>query len=268
MAACAAPPIALLLYLFIGQTLQEARFTDLELKGAAYIAEVWPAIMSGGALALPSSGPDAGEAGRRFHASDEEKAFLAAGERRKIPAGAALIQAVADGSNLTLDTDLGSFYAMDAATVALPRLVSALSTLDSVSGPQGAGVRAGPRPGVRGRRPAGSERDHSARLRRRRATGPGRMAEPSVGGLRRLEQPSGKSGAPRGADRRGGSRLAGRREPAGAIAQGQAGPALPTVSGQPGTGRPGPGADGGHHDRDDTRPWPPGCASCCGPWTA
>ena len=30
---------------------------------------------------------------------------------------------MADGSNLTLDTDLSSFYAMDAATVAMPRLI-------------------------------------------------------------------------------------------------------------------------------------------------
>ena len=135
-AACAAPPVALLLYLFVGQTLQESRFTELELKGAAYIAEVWPAIVSGGAPALPNSGPEAGEARSRFHASEEEKAFLAADQGGRTSAGAALIQAVADGSNLTLDTDLGSFYAMDAATVALPRLMSALSILGAASDPR------------------------------------------------------------------------------------------------------------------------------------
>ena len=44
VAACAAPPITLLLYLFIGQTMSQARFTDLELRGAAYIAQVWSAF--------------------------------------------------------------------------------------------------------------------------------------------------------------------------------------------------------------------------------
>ena len=99
VAACAAPPITLLLYLFIGQTMSQARFTDLELRGAAYIAQVWSAIGSGGALALPTTGPNAGEDGRRFKAAQEEKAFVAAGKGRRIATGAALIQAAAAESN-------------------------------------------------------------------------------------------------------------------------------------------------------------------------
>jgi len=47
----------------------------------------------------------------------------------KHTAGKMLIGAIADGSNLTLDPDLGSFYAMDAVTVRLPGIVTAAFAL-------------------------------------------------------------------------------------------------------------------------------------------
>ena len=120
VSACAVPPVALLLFLFVNQTVREERFTAREIRGAAYIAEVWPAMLTGGSAPGP-----AGEA-QAFKAQREAQSFAAADSRGRTTSGAALLQAVADGSNLTLDTDLDSFYAMDAATVALPRMLAAL----------------------------------------------------------------------------------------------------------------------------------------------
>ena len=119
IAACAAPPVVLLLFLFVRQTEREYRFTAEELKGAAYIGQIWPVIVSGGDARLPA---------RTFGAETQARAFASAPSGARAARGADLLQAVADGSNLTLDTDLGSFYAMDAATVGLPRLLAAVTS--------------------------------------------------------------------------------------------------------------------------------------------
>ena len=61
-----------------------------------------------------------------FHTVAEASAFAAAASDRKVADGVTLIRAVGDGSGLTLDSELDSYYAMDAATVKLPRLMEAL----------------------------------------------------------------------------------------------------------------------------------------------
>ena len=128
IAACGAPPVALLLYLFVDQVHRQSAFTRLELEGAAYLSDVWPAILTG----APPKPPDPA-----LHAAREAQAFEAAKGKDKPLAGLALIHAVADGSRLTLDTDLSSFYAMDAATVTLPRLMTTLVAADE-AGPSDA----------------------------------------------------------------------------------------------------------------------------------
>jgi len=122
VAACAAPPVALLSFLFVQQATREYRFTAEELKGAAYIDQLWPEIVSGAGAPAPAGGQ-----AQAFGAADEARAFFSSTAQTKAGRGAALIQAVADGSNLTLDTDLSSYYAMDAATVALPGLLAAVT---------------------------------------------------------------------------------------------------------------------------------------------
>jgi PAS domain S-box-containing protein len=127
VSACAAPPVALLIFLFVNQAAREDRFTAQELRGAAYIARVWPTILSGDLASLPLKGPGPIKGAEAFRAQREAQAFAATDPGGRAARGAVLLQAVADGSNLTLDTDLDSFYAMDAATVALPRLLAALT---------------------------------------------------------------------------------------------------------------------------------------------
>ena len=70
------------------------------------------------------------EADAKFSATDASKAYVAStGQADRLDAGKTLIGAVADGSNLTLDPDLDSFYAMDAATVRLPGMAVAAVAL-------------------------------------------------------------------------------------------------------------------------------------------
>lgn len=96
-------------------------FSKKELQGAAYIQCIWQSLQSGNTdpladhesydAAFSSAGPSADFA-------------KAKGWDNRVSTAAAFIGAVADGSNLTLDPDLDSFYAMDAATVRLPNTLN------------------------------------------------------------------------------------------------------------------------------------------------
>jgi PAS domain S-box-containing protein len=132
VAACAAPPVALLLILFVNQSARDYRFTAKELKGADCIAQIWPTLVAGGAGPAPAWRVQA----QAFGAERQLRAYLSARPDQRLARGADLIRAVADGSNLTLDTDLSSFYAMDAATAAMPRLLAtAMSPGSAASDP-------------------------------------------------------------------------------------------------------------------------------------
>ena len=131
IAAFAAPPIALLLYLFVANVSQDIRATDRELVGAAYLGEIWQALSPRGA---PLRVDDPRNVS--FHVVDEARAFAAAAKDRKVADGVVLIRAVGDGSGLTLDNELGSYYAMDAATVKVPRLLEAVVAVSLANGPQ------------------------------------------------------------------------------------------------------------------------------------
>ena len=81
-----------------------------------------------GVFAAPS--PTRTDEDDKFNAKDAAGAYNgAASVSTKLEAGKTLIGAVADGSNLTLDPDLDSFYAMDADTVRLPGIVVAAVAL-------------------------------------------------------------------------------------------------------------------------------------------
>jgi methyl-accepting chemotaxis protein len=112
-----AAPIALLLWLLVSDQLTQRAFSNKELAGAAYVAPVWSSVRTGQPLADQSQDFAAGDAYQAFNAAATGPARVSAGET--------LIGAVADGSNLTLDPELTSFYVMDAETVRLPALLSA-----------------------------------------------------------------------------------------------------------------------------------------------
>jgi methyl-accepting chemotaxis protein len=118
-------PTALLTVLFVGSSSKEITFAEREAEGAQLLAEVWPAVLSGDALDA-----SAREQAAEFEAGDALESFSAASDdAARVESGAALIAAIADGSNLTLDPDLDSFYVMDAATVRLPALMRAVGEL-------------------------------------------------------------------------------------------------------------------------------------------
>ncbi len=111
--------------LLIAQAQRQISFSRQEITGTDYLRGVWQALSNGGTI-------DADKAQARFEAGASANAFNASptGEDR-LANGLALITAVADGSNLTLDPELDSFYAMDVATVRLPALLPAATALSA-----------------------------------------------------------------------------------------------------------------------------------------
>ncbi len=125
-------PIGLLVYLFVAQSLGDISFASREGDGTRYLAEVWPGFIATAtqnavaALSLPDRDAFDGE----FATQATSKAYAAAQSvGDKLEAGKTFIGNVADNSNLTLDPDLDSFYAMDADTVRLPGMVAAAVAL-------------------------------------------------------------------------------------------------------------------------------------------
>jgi len=125
-------PIALLVYLFVHQSRQDIDFAAREIDGTRYLAEVWPGFSrTATAQALDSAAPaDRATFDAEFGSDATSKAYLSAGSvADRLEAGKTFIGDVADKSNLTLDPDLDSFYAMDADTVRLPGIVAAAVAL-------------------------------------------------------------------------------------------------------------------------------------------
>lgn len=105
--------------LLVLQADREIRFSDKERAGVDFLQEVWPATLEGGAV-------DAVIAETSFGAGSAAEALNnATSEPERVSTGLTLIQQVADGSNLTLDPELDSFYAMDAVTVRIPATLRA-----------------------------------------------------------------------------------------------------------------------------------------------
>ncbi len=119
--------------------LNEIAFSEKERDGADYLKEIWRSLESGAHL------PDEVSAhyDAAFASAEEVEAYLAAQsvlERQTAAAG--VIIAVGDGSNLTLDPDLDSFYAMDVGVVRLPALlIDAQGLLEAVGEPADSAAR-------------------------------------------------------------------------------------------------------------------------------
>jgi len=139
VAACFAAPIALLLFLFVTQVWKDISFARTESAGAAYLQQIWPAFTAAAHGEVADFKPDGG-ADARFGVTDASAGFAGGGATARVASGKALIGRVADGSNLTLDPDLDSFYAMDAATVELPKLLGASVDVARAADPQARAV--------------------------------------------------------------------------------------------------------------------------------
>ena len=122
-------------------------FAQKEILGVRYIAEVravQDAVARGAAMATQSARIAANEArfGADIKTHDSVGAMLKAlsgpddqaGRAVAVQAGADLIGKAADGSNLTLDPDLDSFYTQDALTVKVPTAVAGIAALSAAVG--------------------------------------------------------------------------------------------------------------------------------------
>ena len=100
---------------------ENSDFSKKEYVGTQYNARIWAALQSGDLSGLS----DHATSDVQFASSEAYNAFAKASDwNARVNTAAAMIVAVADGSNLTLDPDLDSYYAMDAATVKLPNLLA------------------------------------------------------------------------------------------------------------------------------------------------
>ena len=127
-------PIALLVYLFVAQSFDDINFADRELDGSRYIANIWSSFAKTASDNAPVSAeiPERAVFDAEFDAGATSTPYVQAKSvMDKLDAGKSFIGNVADASNLTLDPDLDSFYAMDAATVRLPGVIAAAVALKS-----------------------------------------------------------------------------------------------------------------------------------------
>ena len=133
-------PIGLLVALLLHESRKDIVFVEKEIAGVRYVGTIWPVIED----VLTSRGPHTEDALRRWEGIRQsgEAYDVAMGtfEARRtlgqamgqwdakgsvleiLQAAASLINKIDDGSNLTLDPDLESFYLIDSATVKLPEL--------------------------------------------------------------------------------------------------------------------------------------------------
>lgn len=128
-------PIVLLGFLFVTQSLKDIRATKQESAGSEYLANIWPTFE---AAATDSKAGDTGslETGRAkfdpaFGTAAASGAFVSATDSAaKLVAGNALMSAIADGSGLTLDPELDSFYVMSPVAFDIPALLLANTEVD------------------------------------------------------------------------------------------------------------------------------------------
>jgi methyl-accepting chemotaxis protein len=131
-------PVLIAMTIIVLGRMDLVAFAAKEQSGRASIEQIWPAMKvyarSDGSLrGALSQSDDAVLAEARTFGADAAAADFksAATDQARLTSGASLIIAVADGSNLTLDPDLDSFYAMDAIVVRLPALLVSATGLQT-----------------------------------------------------------------------------------------------------------------------------------------
>ncbi len=142
-------PIALLAWLFVAQSRKDITFSAKESDGVHYLQAVWPLLVGATAVDAVTGGvrpsgeafaARAGELDEPMGSVAESKAVgdalpSLAAERRDdrvvalLAALRGLVTRIADGSNLTLDPDLDSYYLQNAVTVKLPDTVDQAAAL-------------------------------------------------------------------------------------------------------------------------------------------
>jgi methyl-accepting chemotaxis protein len=140
-------PIVYLGFLMVADKEVSIDFAQKEILGVRYIAEVrgvQDAVVRGPELSALAERVKSNEQARGSDlktstATDRLLKVLAGGDRADAAQAAAdLIGKAADGSNLTLDPDLDSFYTQDALTVKVPTAVAGVASLaGSVAGTAG-----------------------------------------------------------------------------------------------------------------------------------
>ncbi|WP_420104415.1 methyl-accepting chemotaxis protein [Bosea sp. (in: a-proteobacteria)] len=124
--------------LFVQAVRKDVDFSSKELQGAAVIEQVWPSyaqLLQPQSLRKPlPEGGDFDAMIRDFKAEEAVAAFRKAltspgGVMEAGATGQSAIQKVADGSNLTLDPDVDSYYMMDLVTVRIPEFALARAQL-------------------------------------------------------------------------------------------------------------------------------------------
>ena len=129
-------PVVIAVTMIILERFERINFAAKEQSGRIYLEQVWPGFMesaqaAGNPLASQPQTDAALVSGAKAFGADKAAAEFqsASSHSERLSAGRGLITAVADGSNLTLDPDLDSFYTMDAMTLRLPALVGSAAEL-------------------------------------------------------------------------------------------------------------------------------------------
>jgi len=135
-------PFGMMVYLYLAQVQKDVDFARSEADGLAAIEKVWGGTLSLGGGQSRTNPADLATVLKdrialwdtQFKAGAAVAAMADVLRSPKVPADAldtakTAIQKLADGSNLTLDPDVDSFYLMDAVTVRMPELVAATAGL-------------------------------------------------------------------------------------------------------------------------------------------
>jgi methyl-accepting chemotaxis protein len=125
-------PIVFLAFIFLQQSSRDISFAKKEIAGTRYLIEIWSRFARSSLTGIVSQSEiqDRARFDSLFNTAEASNAFASAKDlSTELDAGKTLIGAVADNSNLTLDPDLDSYYAMEAATVRIPGIATAAVAL-------------------------------------------------------------------------------------------------------------------------------------------
>ena len=132
-------PMALMSYQFISKVNADIDFSAKELKGTNYLKTVWPNMYMASINKPGELTKEFTTASEKFdsdmNSSDAAKALkdaITQDAATRLDATLALISKISDGSNLTLDPDLDSYYVMDVIAFIMPSFVSAAYNLDAL----------------------------------------------------------------------------------------------------------------------------------------
>lgn len=127
-------PVLTLLNLYWQSEMKQIKFAQREQIGIEYLQSIWPVFFAqvgneeAPPAALAAANAAAGKLDKKLGL--DGRALLASG---KLEDSSKLIVAIADGSGLTLDPDLDSFYLMDDLTIGLPQMLEAVRGLSASS---------------------------------------------------------------------------------------------------------------------------------------